>query len=242
MWADLSNTDQGTFKMSEIFALKLSPDTEKTKFNELLKFVGSEKRLKINRFVRHEDAQRALFAEILIRYIICNKLKVKNDMIVLNKDNYGKPFLKGFKDFHYNLSHSQKWIVCAVDNLPIGIDVEAVRPIETDIARRFFSREEYENLISKEIHERTAYFFELWTLKESYIKAWGKGLSVPLDSFTVRSNAMGIEVYTKNEFNKCFFKQYQIDPKYKMAVCAQKEDFPDKIVMKGLEELWNFFN
>lgn len=228
--------------MIDIFALRLPSYLQKETFDRLLKCVDSEKQDKVKRFIRYEDAQRALYADLLIRRIICEKLEIENHNIIFDKNSYGKPFLKNYQDFHFNLSHSKDWIVCAVGSNPVGIDVEVVKPMEMDIARRFFSAEEYAGIVSKDERERVSHFFELWTLKESYIKAWGKGLSIPLDSFTMRINGHTIEIETENEFNNCFFRQYHIDPGYKMAVCSVKDDFPDEVVIVKSEELHHFFS
>ena len=58
---------------------------------------------------------------------------------------------------------------------PVGIDVEKIKDINIKIADRFFSKEESGRFIQKEESERLKYFFDLWTLKESYIKAETEG-------------------------------------------------------------------
>jgi 4'-phosphopantetheinyl transferase len=65
--------------------------------------------------------------------------------------------------------------------------VEHIRPLSdmADVARRFFSAGEYEDLMAVEIAERERAFFRCWTHKEAYIKAVGDGLSLPLDRFRV---------------------------------------------------------
>ncbi len=225
----------------DIYGLNLSTGIEKAKFDELLKFVNIEKQVKINRFRRYEDAQRSLFAELLLRNVLCLKLNIPNESIAFGQNEYGKPFISNFTGVHFNLSHSHDWVVCAVSDMPVGIDIEVVKPIDLDIAKRFFSAGEYENLVSKKEHERVQSFFEYWTLKESYIKAWGRGLSAPLNSFTIKTNFPEIKVLTDNEYSRCFFRQYNIDNSYKMAVCSEKEDFPEGVLIKSIEEIYEFF-
>lgn len=225
----------------EVYGLNLSGEMDKTSFNELLEFVDAEKKDRIMRFIRFEDAQRALLADLLVRYTLCRKLNINNSCIAFGKNDYGKPFLMNYTGVHFNISHSHAWVVCAVSDIPIGIDIEAIKPIDMDIAKRFFSKEEYGSLVSKNHVERLQGFFELWSLKESYIKAWGKGLSVPLDSFIIQIGQNDIKVCTDNEYNNCFFKQYDMDKDYKMAVCCKKGDFPDSVVIKTTEELYGFF-
>ena len=58
------------------------------------------------------------------------------------------------------------------------------RPVSTAIANRFFSPTEAAALSGVPEHRRQERFFEYWTFKESYIKARGMGLSIPLDRFS----------------------------------------------------------
>jgi 4'-phosphopantetheinyl transferase len=68
----------------------------------------------------------------------------------------------------------------------IGLDVEALsREPAIELARRFFSAREADQLARTPIDGRATRFLEYWTLKEAYVKARGLGLSLPLDRFSV---------------------------------------------------------
>jgi len=54
------------------------------------------------------------------------------------RNDWGKPSIFGLEGIHFNISHSHDYVVCGISSLPIGIDVEAVREINTNIANRFF--------------------------------------------------------------------------------------------------------
>jgi 4'-phosphopantetheinyl transferase len=88
----------------------------------------------------------------------------------------------------FNLSHSGDLALYAFTNRrEVGIDLERLRPMEDaeHIARRFFSVPEVQVFYALPAHLRLEGFFNCWCRKESYIKATGDGLSMPLDRFTV---------------------------------------------------------
>ncbi|WP_313559741.1 hypothetical protein [Ruminiclostridium cellobioparum] len=58
-----------------------------------------------------------------------------------------RTFLSNYTGIEYNISHSSKWVTCSIDNLPVEIDIEQIKPINTSIAQRFFSKEEVKSLI-----------------------------------------------------------------------------------------------
>ncbi len=142
--------------------------------------------------------------------------------IEITRNRYGKPYLKNEGNIHFNVSHSGSWAVGAVDSFPVGIDVERIRPVNLEIAERFFAWQEYEELLKKDYPERLDYFFELWTLKESYIKAVGRGLSVPLGSFSVLpgNGGQADSSILDNQDLGCRFKMCALEPGYRMAVCS----------------------
>jgi 4'-phosphopantetheinyl transferase len=107
-------------------------------------------------------------------------------------NEYGKPHLANpplNANVRFNLSHTNGLAVLALAcNRELGVDVEYLGRKETnaDIAERFFAPEEVLDFIAQPEHQKSARFLEYWTLKESYIKAIGMGLSCPLESFAFR--------------------------------------------------------
>ena len=97
------------------------------------------------------------------------------------KTEHGKPYLSDYPDLHFNLSHSEGITACIVENSECGIDCEAVREYRPNVMKRAFSEKERAMIEAAPENERDMLFFTLWTLKEAYIKAIGKGLSYPMN-------------------------------------------------------------
>lgn len=85
----------------------------------------------------------------------------------------------------FNISHTDGLVALAIARAPIGVDVEwLARPGRTvELAERYFAPAEVAALRALPEARRRDRFFDLWTLKEAYIKARGLGLAIPLDSF-----------------------------------------------------------
>ncbi len=96
------------------------------------------------------------------------------------KTEQGKPYLANHPDICFNLSHSEGITACIVENQECGIDCEKVREYRPNVMKRAFSDKEQALIESAPENERDMLFFTLWTLKEAYIKAIGKGLSYPM--------------------------------------------------------------
>lgn len=90
----------------------------------------------------------------------------------------GKPFLLG-SSLYFNLSHSGEYVVCALSECEIGVDIQ--RQAETDsmrLANRFYHPHERELLAAIPTEEgRRDFFYRLWTRKEAYGKMTGEGVA-----------------------------------------------------------------
>ncbi|KAB3538078.1 4'-phosphopantetheinyl transferase superfamily protein [Bacillus safensis] len=210
----------------KIFAIQLQhldENNARQQIERLKPFVSSEKRAAAERFRFLIDARRTLLGEVLVRQTIHDMYDMPMDQIVFETEGNGKPVVRQLPSFHFNLSHSGDWVVCAVDDAPVGIDIEEIKPIDLAIAKRFFSADEYQDLLSQPAERQEAYFFHLWSMKEAFIKLTGKGLSYGLSSFTARLSADGQASLTLPDHETaCFVQTYSLDPAYQMAVCTRK--------------------
>lgn len=227
--------------MLDIYLIKLP--TKIHNFSRLLNVVDLEKKEKIRSFVRISDSYRTLISDLLVRYILSKRLHVSYNDLTFGLGEFGKPFCSSHH-VHYNISHSGDWIVMAVGEFGIGIDIEKVNRCDfDDIVLTFFSSMEIQHYLRTPAAERKETFFEIWTLKESFVKNMGLGLNVPLDRFSIWKYKE--EIYVKQDFddNEYYFKQYDAVANYKLSVCYRDDAFPKECqlneVNMGLLE--NFF-
>lgn len=111
---------------------------------------------------------------------------LKEAGVQLSYNENGKPFLPGFPEIHFNLSHSGTMVFAVFTDTEAGCDIEKIKPVDLGVARRFFCEGEYRYLAGQESETgQQEAFFHLWTLKESFVKAEGAGLLIPLNSFEI---------------------------------------------------------
>ncbi len=116
--------------------------------------------------MQYADAQRCMFGELLVKYGIKKRFNI--NQVDFNVTEYGKPYVSKYTNIHFNISHSGDWVVCAINDEIIGIDIEQIKPIDINIAKRFFSEHEYHSLLLVGRDKKEEYFYRIWTLKELY--------------------------------------------------------------------------
>lgn len=209
----------------------------------LLCHIGAERQDKIRRYRQSGDALRSFFGELLVRVYAAQVWGIPHQDCHLQVDEYGKPYLVHYPRCQFNVSHSGDWIVAAFDATPVGVDIEKIVPIDISIADRFFSAEEVHQLERVPPAQRLQYFYRFWTLKETYIKAIGKGLSIPLNSFRFELTENTIRFHSDLESHPWRFRRYSIDPEYELAVCGYRVEamFPNELAVITPQELLDRF-
>ena len=169
--------------MTKLYALDLRP-WQNGRWQELLPMLSAARQQKTWKFRREEDRARSAGAGWLLQYAL-EQAGIPAEEQIFETTALGKPVLKGYSDLHVSLSHSGNWAVCAVSQQSVGVDVEAPR-CTMEIGMRFFQPQETEGLDRLSEPECRDQLNRLWTAKEAFVKALGGGLTIPLNSFTVR--------------------------------------------------------
>ncbi len=142
-------------------------------FERWLPFAGGAKYRQL-RSMKKQAAHISLVGVLLAKYAIHQKWGLPPQHIRFGLSAHGKPYAIGFEQVHFNISHSGSVCVCVVDDTPVGIDIQQMKPCRFDlIAKRFFTREEQERYL-REGGGKTA-FYRMWTKRESVGKYLGTG-------------------------------------------------------------------
>ena len=168
----------------------------------LLELVGTERRKKVIRYRMPDDRKRSLAAGLIIRKIL-NENGLSEDSLKYSEN--GKPLAD---NLFFNISHAGDYVVGVSSDREVGCDIEKIVDAPLEVTDRFFHLKEAEYIKSAEDKNRA--FFTLWTLKESYMKMTGRGMSLPLDSFEVVPTAEGF-VLGKSSERPCFFETMEFD-------------------------------
>ncbi|MCD4732023.1 MAG: 4'-phosphopantetheinyl transferase superfamily protein [Bacteroidales bacterium] len=224
--------------MIEVFAIQLVEDKIfEAQKEELLGYLPNEGSEAVLRHKTVKGAQRSLIGELVSRIIIGQKISVPIQEIDFKKTLKGKPYLEN-DPIRFNISHSGDWVVLAVAEIDVGIDVEKIRQINYRIAERFFSAHENSLMEKKEGTDKLNLFFDFWTLKESYLKLLGTGLTKSLSSFTIvrKNDKFALLEDSNKKQEPVFLKQYNLAGNYKLSVCSYKDDFCKELKILTINE------
>jgi 4'-phosphopantetheinyl transferase len=227
--------------MVKLFTVKTLPEKAFEGYREqLMEGLSEGSRTAVLKFRKPADLQRSLLGEILARTQLSRETSIPASELAIVRTIKGKPYLEGNPNLHYNISHSGDWVVMALSDREVGIDVERIREPHYRIAERFFSAPELEELNRLQGKAKKDFFFDLWTLKESYLKLLGKGLTKSLGSFTLkRDHGEFILVTGDVKDDSVHFTQVPIDPAYKLSVCHRStpcDPEPLRMTVENLSE------
>jgi 4'-phosphopantetheinyl transferase len=154
---------------------------------QVLGWLSSEERKRYKRFVSKQQANQYLLARAVLRSQLSKRvpgvLPYEWEFVI---DDSGKPRLAdGFShlNLRFNLSHSESLVVLALsEGVDLGVDVECIhrRVFNMALAKRYFAKAELADLMRLTEQQQIKRIAQLWTLKESYLKANGLGVRMPL--------------------------------------------------------------
>lgn len=160
------------------------------------KFLSKEEQARAQRFKHTHHHQRYVICHGQLRQLLARYLNRTPTAIEFEVDKYGKPRLKGSKvdkGFVFNISHSGDYALLGFAwDQRLGVDIEVWRdPVDSAaLVRRCFSDTEQHYWNTLKPAQQQAAFFHLWTCKESFVKAIGRGLSAGLDQCVISTSGL----------------------------------------------------
>jgi 4'-phosphopantetheinyl transferase len=150
--------------------------------------LSNEERCRASRFVHDRHRSEYVMAHATLRVLLGRYLGCGPADVALSKSPQGKPRCEHDRNLSFNMAHADGAVVVAIAaGHDVGVDLERIHPVSdvVSLVRRQFSSIEADAFLALPEEERDCAFCRLWTRKEAYVKALGRGLSYPLDSFEV---------------------------------------------------------
>lgn len=213
--------------MLTVFYLKLSGSLRGKMDFSFFRSRVSERTLQEAASFRSEKVRLTrLTGEALLGFGLKELFGLERTEYEICRNIHGKPYLKEEISCCFNISHSGDYVVCAFSDTEVGVDIEKKLNPRMQVARRFFHPVELAMLESRS-EEQGERFYDLWTVKESFLKYTGQGLSRPLSSFRVDMPKKGEAVLYEGERRlPLFLRECRIEEAYKCYVCSMQEATP----------------
>lgn len=160
---------------------------------------------KYQRIKIHETAMHELISGLLL-----------NKYMGIERDNqlfyneHGKPLpISGEK--HFNLSHSGDYVVLAIANSEVGVDIEKIRPCHDAIVKKYFNIKQKDEMLlaGDDKQNRDKMFTKIWTGFEAMLKLKGTGFGEDWDR-------------EKGPLEKCSVQTFEID-NYFISIATEKQ-------------------
>lgn len=188
--------------------------------------LSEEERQRIDRIHQIRQRHTALLTRVLLRTVLSEYASIEASDWRFTVDTSNKPCIAiPASPLRFNLSHSREWIACAVGTgYELGVDVEYCHR-DRDVlrlAKRFFSPKEYTALRALSAEQCIDRFYDYWTLKESWLKATGLGISGGLDSAVFDLQGDGDMTFSTPVEDATYrFNNWQLDSSYRLALCCE---------------------
>lgn len=213
--------------MLKIFYLRIS-DFDKFADAYFFSGVSEETSEAVVQYRSAKVRRTKLLGEVMVGELLRMVFGLEKGTYRLVKGEHGKPYVAGSAvPVFFNLSHSGDYIVCALSEQEVGVDIERTGKMKMEVARRFFHPGEVEVLEALPDEKRNDMFFRYWSVKESFLKYTGSGLSFPLCSFEVCFKNNGIRIEKQHSRISVCIRECLIDKDYKCFVCSEDPETPD---------------
>ena len=206
-----------------IYVAKTDALEAKETFARYYDKVSPQRREKIDRLRLPADRVRSLAVELLLQHALAERGITQ---YTIRCGEHGKPYLADHPEVYFNLSHAGKVVMCVVSDSEVGCDVEEIVEGREALAQRFFTPREAAEIAAQPTGEaKIALFYRYWTLKESFMKVTGRGMSLSPTAFEFELQADKIFIRHTVDDGTYEAREYDLLDGYRFAVCARSAAF-----------------
>ncbi|QHI36085.1 4'-phosphopantetheinyl transferase sfp [Kordia antarctica] len=210
-----TTSNQQPTAVIDIFFTSIKNPLKENLYEEYLYLLPKDLRERNARFMRWKDRHAHLFGKLLLIEAL-KKYNIENniwDLIVYSK--HKRPYFT-LDEYDFNISHSGDYVLCAIGkNIKLGIDVEENRERNFDDFQNLMTTAQWEEIHSSKTPIKT--FYKYWTIKESVIKADGRGFYIPLEELEVENNTVQVDD------KRWFINNFALAEGYSTALATNKE-------------------
>jgi len=204
IWEDAKVCRFNLYKHVHIWRISVS--SHLAHLENMLRVLNPGEIIRANKYLKELDRNRFIVSRSTLRHILAGYLKCAPESIEFKSGENEKPYLES--PIRFNLSHSGDWIVIAVANTEVGIDVEYIKPHFNyeGILNSHFNEQEMNYINADDGLHR---FFKFWTRKEAILKATGIGLTEYLMAITALDGIHKIDgdlLHTQTDWELNTFK------------------------------------
>lgn len=197
--------------MTKVFYLNVSPLKDELVFEKFYNKVLADRKAIVDRYKLKKDKLLSLGGSILLDYAM-RVFNIEKENCLVEYGEFGKPSIKGSKNFNFSISHSGDYALLAVSDKKIGADIQEIKEFSENLSNYVLSHSEVKKVSSKEE------FFKYFTAKESFAKFDGRGVSIGLKN---------VETKTENDKNLVYLNGEKQDAQiyffslknYAVSVC-----------------------
>lgn len=171
---------------------------------------------RIMKYKMPKNQKQSLGCQLLLCQAVCDSTDGIIKPLEIAVTEFGKPFLADYMDLNFNLSHSEKYSVCAISDNLVGVDIEKIEPFGEDNLIRLSKR-----ILKNTICTSNIEFLKYWTVKEAFLKAIGIGISKDLTFIDVDLETKIVRI---EHGEKLYFQTKIIDGFMLAVVSVNKED------------------
>ncbi len=155
-------------------------------------------------------------------------LGIDPDDAAISFNDSGKPYIDGKESIFFNLSHSGEYAVGVFSDREVGADVEKLRKFKKSLIEYVFDESEIDYISNMPLDMRDSLYTRLWTMKESFMKFTGMGISMSPKKIVFGLSDNGFDgakvLYEGTVCENLYFSHHEITD-YHITVCSEYEEW-----------------